>query len=61
MTLRELIQKAEHIYFAGKCECGERKFDLDIGDNLAYEPVHESAIKTVKPELLNNIEYYNEN
>jgi hypothetical protein len=49
MTLRELIQKATHIYFAGECECGERKFDLDCGDNLAYEPVHESAIKTVRP------------
>lgn len=58
MTLRELIQKATHIYFAGKCECGERKFDLECGDNLAYEPVHESAIKAVRPELLNSIKYY---
>lgn len=58
MTTRQLIQKATHIYFAGMCECGERKFDLDCGDNLAYEPVHESAIKTVRPELLKKVEYY---
>ena len=58
MKLSELIKRAKHIYFAGMCECGEKKFDLDCGDNLAYEPVHESAIKKVRPELLDNIEYY---
>ena len=60
MTTRELIKKAKKIYFAGMCECGERKFDLDCGDNLVYEPVHESAIKKIRPELLNEIEYYDE-
>ena len=55
MTLRELIKNATHIYYAGMCECGERKFDLGCGDGLAYEPVHESAIKQVRPELLNKI------
>ena len=58
MTIRRLIEKATHIYFAGICECGERKFDLSCEDNLAYEPVHESAIKDVRPELLDKIEYY---
>ena len=58
MTLRELIQSAIHIYYAGDCCCGERKFDLDCGDNLVYEPVHESAIKKIRPELLDKIEYY---
>ena len=58
MTIRELIQNATHIYFAGICECGQKKFDLSCEDNLAYEPVHESAIKEVKPELLDSIEYY---
>lgn len=51
MKLKELIQKAERIHYAGVCECGERKFDLLCEDNLAYEPVHESAIRKVKPEL----------
>lgn len=58
MTTRELIEKAKRIYFAGMCECGERKFDLDCGDNLGYEPIHEGIIKQVRPELLNKIEYY---
>lgn len=58
MTNRELIEKAKHIYYAGMCECGERKFDLDCGDSLAYEPIHESMIKQVRPELLNGIKYY---
>ena len=58
ITLRELIQNATHIYLAGMCECGQKKFDLSCKDNLAYEPVHESAIKTVRPELLEKEEYY---
>ena len=58
MTIRELIQNATHIYFAGVCECGQKKFDLSCEDNLAYEPVHESAIKAVKPELLKKVQYY---
>ena len=58
MTTRELIKKAKRIYFVGKCECGERTFDLDCGDNLVYEPVHECMIKQVRPELLNEIKYY---
>lgn len=32
MTTRELIKKAKKIYYAGMCECGERKFDLSCGD-----------------------------
>ena len=58
MTLRQLIQNATHIYLAGMCECGQKKFDLSCKDNLAYEPVHESAINDARPELLDNIEYY---
>ena len=52
MTLRELITKSKRAYYAGVCECGVRKFDLDCEDGLAYEPVHESAIKELRPELL---------
>lgn len=58
MKTRELIENAKKIYFAGMCECGERKFDIDCGDNLGYEPVHDGMIKQVRPELLNKIEYY---
>lgn len=58
MTLRELIKEAKHIYYAGMCECGERKFDLSCDDGLAYEPVHESVIKKIRPELLSKIKYY---
>lgn len=58
MSTRELIEKATHIYYAGECECGERKFDLSCGDGLAYEPVHEGMIKQVRPKLLNEIKYY---
>lgn len=52
MTNRELIKRAKRIYFAGMCECGERKFDLDCEDGLAYEPIHEGMIRKVRPELL---------
>ena len=55
MTTRELIKKATAIYYAGMCECGERKFDLCCDDNLAYEPVHEGMIKKIRPELLSTI------
>lgn len=58
MTNRELIKKATHIYYAGMCECGETKYDLDCGDGLAYEPIHEGMIKQVRPELLKEVEKY---
>lgn len=58
MKLRDLIKQANNIYYAGMCECGERKFDLSCDDGLAYEPVHESTIKKIRPELLSRIRYY---
>lgn len=58
MTNREIIEKATHIYYAGICECGEIKYDLGCGDGLAYEPIHEGMIKQVRPELLNEVKYY---
>ena len=58
MTLEELIKEAKQIHYAGMCECGERKFDLSLNNGLAYEPVHESAIEKVRPELLSKVEYY---
>lgn len=58
ITTRELIERAKKIYYAGMCECGERKFDISCGDNLVYKPIHESTIWQVRPELLNEIKYY---
>lgn len=60
MKLKDLIKTARHIYYAGRCECGERKFDLFCGDGLAYMPIHESTIAKARPELLARIKYYNE-
>lgn len=60
MKLKDLIKTARHIYYAGRCECGERKFDLSCGDSLVYEPIHESTIAKVHPELLARVEYYTE-
>lgn len=60
MRLKDLIRTARHIYYAGRCECGERKFDLSCGDGLVYEPIHESTIAKVRPELLAMVEYYTE-
>lgn len=60
MKLKELIKTTKRIYYAGRCECGERKFDLSCGDGLVYEPIHENTIMKVRPELLARVKYYNE-
>lgn len=60
MKLNELARKIKEIHFAGTCECGQRKFDINCGDNLAYPPLHESTIKRLRPELLKEIKYYDD-
>lgn len=53
MILKELIEHHTlNVVYCGQCECGERKYDLITDDNLAYQPIHESQILQVKPELL---------
>jgi len=53
MKLYDLIkQHTLEVSYAGTCECGEKKYDLITDDNLIYPPIHESAIREVKPELL---------
>lgn len=57
MKLKKLLE--EHVVgisYAGKCECGEIKYDLITDDNLVYPPVHESVIEYARPDLLNGWE-----
>lgn len=60
MTVKELILSAKRIYFAGYCSCGcgEKLYDLLVDDGEAYPPISEKLIKEVRPELLENVEYY---
>ncbi|EUJ24239.1 phenylalanyl-tRNA synthetase subunit beta [Listeria floridensis FSL S10-1187] len=60
MKLRELVtEHTESLMLAGYCECGEAVYDLFTDMNLAFPPVHESQILALKPELLDNVGYYN--
>lgn len=60
MTVKELILSAKKIYFAGYCSCGcgEKLYDLWADDGKVYQPIPEKFIKSVRPILLENIEYY---
>lgn len=60
MKVKELILSAKKIYFAGYCSCGcgEKLYDLWADDGKVYPPIPEKLIKKVRPNLLENIEYY---
>lgn len=57
MTLREILEKhLIRISYAGKCECGEMKYDLITDDNLVYPPIHANVIRKIRPDLFEEIE-----
>ena len=60
MKLRELIETAEGVYFAGYCSCGcgEACYDLITNDDLVYPVIGEKTIREVKPELLDAPKIY---
>lgn len=60
MTVKELILSTKKIYFAGHCNCGcgAKLYDLWANDGKVYPPIFEKLIKQIKPNLLEEVEYY---